>query len=331
LLVPDSFKECMTAREACEVMESGIKKVMPDAICVKVPIADGGEGTLHTLIETAGGKIYHKKVVGPLLEEVNAEYGILGDGRTGVVELATASGIQLVPRDKRNPLITTTFGTGQLIKEVLRRGVKELIIGVGGSATVDGGVGLAKALGIKFLDRQGKEIGFGGVELRKIEFIDVGGRIKTDAKIVVACDVTNSLTGVEGAAYVYGPQKGATKEMVNELDEGLEHLAVIVKQHTGKDVQFIPGSGAGGGIGASLLAFLDVEIKKGVEVVMEYSKVREKMRDADYVFAGEGKMDAQIIFGKAISGIMNLQAGIRSLLLVFAGGWLILSYYMLKD
>jgi len=204
ILAPDSFKECMTAKEACMAMEKGIKRIMPEAICVQVPLADGGEGTLHTMVALTGGKIFQKKVKDPLGNETSGEYGILGDNETGVVELASASGLHLVDVEKRNPLITTTYGTGELIRAALAHGIKKLVIGIGGSATNDGGAGIAQALGVKFLDKDGKEIGFGGGELSKIESIDTSGliMIDKDVEIEVACDVTNPLTGKNGAAYI---------------------------------------------------------------------------------------------------------------------------------
>lgn len=321
ILAPDSFKECMTAKEACMAMERGIKRIMPAAVCVQVPLADGGEGTLYTLVEVTGGKIYKLKVKDPLSNETLGEYGILGDGQTGIVELASASGLHLVPVEKRNPLITTTYGTGELIRAVLAHEIKKLVIGIGGSATNDGGAGIAQALGVKFLDKNGKEIGFGGGELNKIETIDTSALIviDKDLEVEVACDVTNPLTGETGAATIYAPQKGASKEMVAALDRNLEHYANKLKEFLNKDLKNVEGAGAAGGTGAGLMAFLNAKKVKGVEVVLKYCKLEEKIRDADYVFTGEGSIDHQVVFGKTIPGVIALAKKYNKPVIAFAG------------
>jgi glycerate kinase len=321
ILAPDSFKECMTAKEACIAMEKGIKKIMPAAICVHVPLADGGEGTLHTMVALTGGKIFHQKVKDPLGNETAGEYGILGDKETGMVELASASGLHLVGVDKRNPLITTTYGTGELIRAALAHGIKKLVIGIGGSATNDGGAGIAQALGVKLLDKNGKEIGFGGGELSKIGSIDTSGliTIDKDVEIEVACDVTNPLTGKNGAAYIYGPQKGATKEMVEALDRNLEHYAGKIKAYLHKDVKDMEGAGAAGGAGAGLMAFLNAKTVRGIDIVLKYCKLEEKIKDADYIFTGEGSIDHQVTFGKTISGIIDLAKKYNKPVIAFAG------------
>lgn len=321
ILAPDSFKECMTAKEACMAMEKGIKRIMPEAICVQVPLADGGEGTLHTMVALTGGKIFQKKVKDPLGNETSGEYGILGDNETGVVELASASGLHLVDVEKRNPLITTTYGTGELIRAALAHGIKKLVIGIGGSATNDGGAGIAQALGVKFLDKDGKEIGFGGGELSKIESIDTSGliMIDKDVEIEVACDVTNPLTGKNGAAYIYGPQKGATKQMAALLDRNLQHYADKLKEYLNKDVKNIEGGGAAGGAGAGLMAFLNAKKVSGVGLVLQYCNLEEKIKDADFVFTGEGRIDHQVAFGKTISGVIQLAEKYHKPVIVFAG------------
>ncbi|HEX7905817.1 MAG TPA: glycerate kinase [Chitinophagaceae bacterium] len=319
ILASDSFKECMTAKEACVAMEKGIKRIIPGARCVKVPLADGGEGTLNTLVEATGGKLFKQVVKGPLGDNTVAEYGILGDGQTGVIELASASGLHLVPIDKRNPLITTTYGTGELIKTVLSHGIKKLVIGIGGSATNDGGAGIAQALGVKLLDKNGKEIGFGGGELSRIKSIDSSGLIAIDAAIEVACDVTNPLTGKDGAAQVYGPQKGATDEMITILDSNLEHYAAKLKEYLHKDVKNNEGAGAAGGTGAGLMAFLNAKKVSGVGLVLQHCRLEEKIRDADYVFTGEGRIDYQVAFGKTISGVIKLAKEYNKPVIAFAG------------
>jgi len=321
VLAPDSFKESLTALEACDAMESGIKKVCPNATCIKVPMADGGEGTMRTLIAATGGTIFPQTVTGPLGNKITGEYGILGDGKTGIVELASASGLHLVPPEKRNPLLTTTYGTGELIKAALAHGINKLIIGIGGSATNDGGVGLLQALGVKFLNETGQEIGWGGGALAHIRHIDLAGLItrNTELSMEVACDVTNLLTGERGASRVYGPQKGATETMIAALDRGLEHYAAKIKEYLGKEVKEIPGAGAAGGTGAGLLAFLDANLVKGIDLVITHSGLEEKIKSADYIFTGEGSMDRQTAYGKTISGIIALAQKYNKPVIGFAG------------
>jgi glycerate kinase len=308
LLAPDSFKESMTAKEVCEAMERGIKKANSSITCVHVPMADGGEGTMQSLVDATNGKVHSLKVVGPLGNEVEAQYGILGQGEVGILEMASASGIQLVSPDKRNPLITTTYGTGQLIKACLDHGVKKLLIGIGGSATNDGGAGVVQALGGKLLDIQGNELGFGGGELGKLNSIDLSNfdaRLK-DVVIEVACDVANPLCGEKGASNVYGPQKGATPEMIRALDDNLKHYADVIKKQLGKDVLNAPGAGAAGGLGAGLMAFLDGTLKKGIEMVIEYAGLEEKVKSADMVWTGEGSIDFQTQYGKTPLGVATV-------------------------
>lgn len=232
VLAPDSFKESMTAKEVCMAMERGIKKVNDEVTCVHVPMADGGEGTVQSLVDATGGRIHSLMVTGPLGDKVEASYGILGDNETAILEMASASGIHLVPTEKRNPLITTTYGTGELIKDCLEHGVKKILIGIGGSATNDGGVGVIQALGGKLLDNEGNELAFGGGELGKLAHIDLSNFDKRlhDVVIEVACDVSNPLCGEKGASKVFGPQKGATPEIVKELDSNLAHYAHIIEQ-----------------------------------------------------------------------------------------------------
>jgi glycerate kinase len=308
VLAPDSFKESMTAKEACIAMEKGIKRANCNINCIHVPMADGGEGTMQSLVDATNGKVYSLKVVGPLGNEVEAQYGILGDGEIGILEMASASGIQLVPAEKRNPLLTTTYGTGQLIKACLDHGVKKLLIGIGGSATNDGGAGVIQALGGRLLDKQGNELGFGGGELGKLNSIDLknfDSRLK-EVAIEVACDVNNPLCGEKGASNVFGPQKGATKEMIEALDDNLRHYADIIKRQLGKDVLNEPGAGAAGGLGAGLMAFLNGALKKGIEMVIEYAGLEEKVSDADMVWTGEGSIDFQTQYGKTPLGVATV-------------------------
>lgn len=321
VLAPDSFKESMTAKEVAEAMERGIKKVMPHAECVKVPMADGGEGTVQSLIDATSGELIKKKVIGPLGNDVEASFGILGDGKTAVIEMASASGIHLVKKEDRNPLATTTYGTGMLIKEALNRGANHILIGIGGSATNDGGAGMIQALGAKLLDRDGNDIGFGGgalSELYKIDLSCIDKRLH-DTKIEVACDVNNPLIGENGASYVFGPQKGATPEVVEILDENLANYANIIKESFGKDIAKVPGSGAAGGLGAGLMAFLHGELKSGVDLVINATGLEEKMKGADYVFTGEGSIDFQTIYGKTPYGVGVLAKKFNIPVIAFTG------------
>lgn len=321
ILAPDSFKESMTAQQACLAMERGIKKVMPQAICVHAPLADGGEGTLQTLVNAVGGEIFRQKVRGPLGYETTGEFAILSDAVTGVVELASASGLHLVPLKDRNPLITTTFGTGELIKAVVNKGVKKLIVAIGGSSTNDGGAGIAQALGVRFLNDKGNEIGYGGEALLDIVSIDTSQLItkNKDIDVEIACDVINPLTGPHGAAQVYGPQKGATAEMIIRLDHALVNYANRIKECTGKEVEKVAGAGSGGGAGAGMMAFLDAKLVKGIDIMMLYSGLAEKIKSADYVFTAEGSIDYQTAYGKAISGVARLAMKYNKPVIAFGG------------
>lgn len=305
VIAPDSFKESLTALQVAESIERGFKRIFPDAQYVKVPMADGGEGTVQSLVDATGGKIMMKKVTGPLGQPVDAFFGILGNGTTAVIEMAAASGLQLVPNDKRNPLLTTTRGTGELILAALDHGVNHIIIGIGGSATNDGGAGMAKALGAKLLDQKGKEIDEGGGSLRDLASINIAELDSRLAhiKIDVACDVDNPLTGEKGASSIFGPQKGATPEMVAELDKNLAHYAAIIERELGKKINDVPGAGAAGGLGGGLLAFLPSEMKRGIEIVIETTGLSRTVEDADLVITGEGKIDGQTIFGKTPIGV----------------------------
>lgn len=321
VLAPDSFKESMTAKEVCEAMERGIRKANSQIRCIHVPMADGGEGTMQSLVDATGGMVYSKEVVGPLGNNVVAEYGILGNGEIGVIEMASASGIHLVDSEKRNPLITTTFGTGQLIKACLDKGVKKLLIGIGGSATNDGGAGFIQALGGRLLDENGDDLSYGGGALAKLHTIDLSNldeRLKY-VSVEVACDVNNPLCGKEGASYVFGPQKGATREMIEILDQNLSHYAEVIKEQLGKDVISKAGAGAAGGLGAGLMAFLDVKLKSGIEMVIEYANLEEKVRDADMVWTGEGSIDFQTQYGKTPLGVAMIAKKYNKPVIALAG------------
>ncbi|MFW5999644.1 MAG: glycerate kinase [Halanaerobiaceae bacterium] len=305
LIAPDSFKGNLTAMEVATNIEQGIKKGLPQAKTVKLPMADGGEGTVRSLVDASGGKIISHKVTGPLGNKVEAFFGLLQEKKTAVIEMATASGLPLVPEAKMDPSRTTTYGTGELIAAALEYDIEKLIIGIGGSATNDAGVGMAQALGVKFLDSRGKEIGFGGGELKNIETIETSKldpRLK-NIQIEVACDVDNPLYGPEGAAHVYAPQKGAGEEMVKALDKNLRYFAERVRNQLGIDLQSIPGSGAAGGLGAGLVAFLGAELRSGIDIVLEVNKIEEILSGVDVVITGEGKMDGQTVQGKTPIGV----------------------------
>lgn len=308
VIAPDSFKECLPAEGVAQAMARGVRAAAPDAECVLVPMADGGEGTVRALIAATGGTLRQAVVTGPLGEPVEAEFGLLGDGNTAVIEMAAASGLPLVPPERRDPTKTTTYGTGELILAALELGVSRLIIGIGGSATVDGGAGMAQALGARLLDAAGKPIGRGGGELARLAAIDVSDmdpRLKS-LRCTVACDVTNPLVGPRGAAAVYGPQKGATPEMVRLLDANLRRFAEVVRRDLGVDVAEAPGAGAAGGLGAGLMAFLKARLRPGVELVIEAVGLEEKLRGADLVLVGEGMMDEQSAYGKVPVGVARL-------------------------
>lgn len=305
VVAPDSFKGGMTAKEAADAIETGIQPIFPDAEIVKVPMADGGEGTVQSLVDATDGQLIHETVTGPLGTPVDAVYGILGDGQTAVIEMAAASGIQYVDDHTHNPLITTTYGTGELMIAALNRGATQLILGIGGSATNDGGAGMAQALGVQLLDATGTELAPGGGaldQLTRIDLSQVDPRI-ADTQILIASDVTNPLVGPDGASAVFGPQKGATSAMVVQLDANLTHYAAVIQETLGIDLATYPGAGAAGGLGAGLLAFTKSEMRKGIEIVIEYAGLKEKAQGADLVFTGEGGIDFQTKFGKTPYGV----------------------------
>ncbi|QDR79954.1 glycerate kinase [Sporomusa termitida] len=308
VVAPDSYKGSLTAVAVAAAMEQGILTVYPRAKVTKVPIADGGEGTVAALVTATAGQIIRQYVTGPLGDSTEACWGILGDGTTAVIEMAAASGLTLLTKDKRDPRTATTYGTGQLVKAALDRGIRKLIIGIGGSATNDGGAGMAQALGVKFLDSGGNLLLPGGAALAGLASIDLAGidpRL-TEAAILVACDVDNPLCGPQGAAAVYGPQKGATPEMVLELDQALQQFAAVAQTATGKDVARLPGAGAAGGLGAGLLFFTNAELKPGVEIVLNATRFADIVQQADFVITGEGSTDFQTACGKAPVGVAKV-------------------------
>lgn len=323
VIAPDSFKGNLTAREVADAIEVGIRRIMPDVEIVKVPMADGGEGTVQALVDATSGEIITAEVTDPLGNRINAVFGILGnrEPKTAVIEMASASGLPLVPLDKRNPMITTTYGTGELILKTLDIGCKRLIIGIGGSATVDGGAGVAQALGIRLIDKDGNDIPRGGGGLKYLDRIDISGidqRLK-ETEIIVACDVDNPLVGPRGASAVFGPQKGATPEMVEQLDMFLDRYADIIKRDLAVDVKYAPGAGAAGGLGAGLMAFFKAQLKSGIDIVISASGLENSLKDADLVITGEGKIDRQTIYGKTPIGVAKSAKKYGLPVIAFAG------------
>jgi glycerate kinase len=317
VVAPQSLKGSLDAPEVGEAIAVGIRRVWPDANIRVVPVADGGEGTVRALVAATGGTLRHARVTGPLGEPVDAEYGMLGGGRAGtaVIEMAAASGLPLVPPDKRDPRVATTRGTGELMRAALDVGARRLLIGIGGSATNDGGVGMAQALGARLLDGQGNELPAGGAALAHLDRIDTSSldpRLK-DVEIQVASDVTNPLCGPEGASAIYGPQKGATPEMAAELDAALTHYGEALKRDLGADVANTPGAGAAGGLGAGLLAFAHAQLVPGAYLVLETLDFAHILDGAALVFTAEGQLDSQTAYGKAVGAVAGAarKAGAR--------------------
>jgi glycerate kinase len=304
IIAPDSFKGSNSAVLIANSIEKGIRKVISNAEVVKLPIADGGEGTVDALVIGASGIEKEITVINPLGKKIKAKYGILGN-KTAVIEMAAASGLTLVPEKKRNPMITTSYGTGQLIKAALDEDCKKIILGIGGSATNDGGLGMAQALGISFKDNKGNELGYGGGVLESLYKIDTSNldtRLM-DCEIIIACDVTNTLCGAQGASALYGPQKGATPDMVTKLDNNLKRLAEKINEDVNKDIISIEGTGAAGGLAVPLISYCNAKIKSGIETVLDTLNIDKHLPTTDLVITGEGKIDNQSIYGKVPIGV----------------------------
>jgi glycerate kinase len=303
----DSFKGSLSSFELGELIEKGIRKVYEDAEIKKVPIADGGEGTVEALVEGTGGKFIDIEVNNPLMRPVTARYGIIKN-TTAVIEMAAASGLPLIDTSERNPEKTTTYGTGELIKDAIERGCREFIIGIGGSATNDAGLGMMQALGYKFLDKDRKELGAGGEIMEKVTEIDGSGAMPelSECKFLIACDVDNPFYGLMGAAHIYGRQKGADDKMVDSLDNGLKILSKTIKEKLGKDIAELPGAGAAGGLGGGFVAFLGGKLEPGIDIIMKEVKLEEVIEGADFVITGEGRIDFQSVMGKAPIGVSKL-------------------------
>ena len=305
IVAPQAFKESLKAHKVAAAMAEGVRTAIPDIQIVSLPMADGGEGTVKAMIESPGDQTVTTYGLGPLGDKNNAIWGILGDGKTAVIEMAAASGLNRVPENRRDALAASTIGTGELIRAALENGYRRIIIGLGDSATTDGGTGMARALGVKFLDEHNQPIPLGGGGLQRLKHIDITGHhsLIEESTIICACDVTNPLYGPEGAAYIYGPQKGASPEDIKKLDAGLRHLVNIIQRDIGKDVSEIPGGGAAGGLAAGLVAFLNASLQSGIDIVCESIGFEKHLEGADLVITGEGRIDSQTARGKTICGI----------------------------
>ena len=306
LFASDSFKGTLSSEQIITLLDAAAKNVFPDCETMGIPVADGGEGTIDAVISVLHGSIYEVDVHGPLMEEVVSRYGETGNG-AAVIEMAAASGLPMVPVDKRDPRVTTTYGTGELIKTALDRGCRDITIAIGGSATNDGGMGAMRALGIHFLDENGEELPGCGNDLARVADIDISGLHSAvkDARFTIMCDVNNPLTGPDGATYTFGKQKGGSPEILDELEQGMIHYAALIREKVGTDVDQIPGSGAAGGLGAAFCVFLKAEMKSGIETVLDLIHFDELLEGVDLVITGEGRIDWQSAFGKVPSGIGN--------------------------
>lgn len=321
VIAPDSFKESLSAVEVAAHVAEGFLAVWPDADCRQIPMADGGEGSVATVVQALGGSMVEADVTGPMGEPVRASFGLSADGATAFVEMAAASGLELVALEDRNPLLATSYGTGQLIKAALDAGVSGIVMAIGGSATVDGGAGMLQALGATLLDEDGREIGLGGGALGRIAHMSLNGldpRLPA-CRLEVACDVDNPLLGADGAAAVFGPQKGATPQMVAELEGALARFAEVVKTDLGMDVATIRGGGAAGGVGAALVGCLGATMRPGVEMIAEVVGLEQAIREADLVVTGEGRIDHQSLRGKTAVGVAEIAKRHGKPVVVLAG------------
>jgi glycerate 2-kinase len=303
VIAPDSYKESLSALEVAEAIETGFREIFPDANYWKYPMADGGEGTVQAMLDALGGQWHSARVHGPLGKQIDASYGLTAN--LAVIEMAAASGLALLTPQERNPLFTSSQGTGELIRAALDHGARNFLLGIGGSATNDAGAGMLQALGARLLDADGNQLPPGGAALAQLQSIDVSD---LDARLnactfEIACDVVNPLTGPEGASAIFGPQKGATPPMVLQLDQSLKHFAAIIERDFGVMVDQVAGAGAAGGMGATLLAFLDGKLRSGSEIVAEAIGLEDAIRDADLVITGEGRIDSQTIQGKTPMGV----------------------------
>jgi len=322
VIAPQALKGSLTAEEVGQAIALGVQVVYPDAHIDVIPVADGGEGTVQALVDATGGQLAWQTVTSPLGTPVSAFFGLLGDGRTAAIEMAASAGLPLVPLAQRNPRITTTYGVGELLLAAVEHGCRHFIIGIGGSATNDGGAGMAQALGASLLTEQGTTIAHGGAALTTLSHISIKGldpRLQA-CTFEVACDVTNPLCGPTGASAVYGPQKGATPDIVRELDAALDHYADILERDLGQSVRDIPGAGAAGGLGAGLIAFLHATLRPGAQLVLEAVNLEHYVQTADLVITAEGQIDEQTAYGKSVGAVATLAKRYGLPVLALAGG-----------
>ncbi|MFF2890326.1 glycerate kinase [Paenibacillus sp. NPDC057967] len=321
VIAPDSFKGSLSAKEAGLAMERGIRRTYPESVIKVMPMADGGEGTMECLISATEGRFVTRTVLNPLGREIESGFGILGNGTTCIIEMAMSSGLYLIESHERDPLKTTTYGFGQLITAALDQGCREFILAVGGSATNDGGAGMLQALGVKLLGANGEDIGFGGGELSKLHSVQTDGMDPRlgECEFIIACDVDNPFIGPKGASAVFGPQKGATPEMVSQLDESLKHFADVIEQTLGTAIHHIPGTGAAGGLAGGILAFLNGKLESGVAIVARVTGLEEALQRADLVLTGEGRVDFQTVGGKTPYGVAKLAQAHRVPVIILAG------------
>lgn len=318
----DSFKGSLSSFELADSIEIGIKNIYSDAEVLKIPIADGGEGTVEALVKGSNGELVEIIVNNPLMEKIKAKYGIMGNKKTAIIEMAQASGLILINPEQRNPMKATTYGTGELIYDAIKKGCREFIIGIGGSATNDAGLGMLQALGYRFLDENKIELGYGGEILSKVKYIDSSNKITEleECKFLIACDVDNPFYGPNGAAEIYSRQKGATENIVKELDKGLMDLAQIIKTELKIDISHLSGAGAAGGLGGGLVAFLNGKLYSGIDIVLKRIKLEQKLKDVDFVITGEGKLDHQTSMGKAPVGVARIAKKWNIPVIALAGG-----------
>lgn len=324
VIAPDSFKESLTAREVAESIKQGFSRYFPTAQYCCIPMADGGEGTVTSLVDATKGELISTQVCGPLGKQVTANWGILGDGSTAVIEMAQASGLYLVPTHLRNPTLTTSYGTGELINTALNKGVKKIILGLGGSATNDAGAGMMQALGLGLKDKFGTSLPFGGAALAQLHSIDItqlNPKLK-DIEIEIACDVINPLCGESGASAIFGPQKGATEDDIRLLDSALSHFGTYLEKFTQRQLMDIAGSGAAGGLALPLLALTSATLSPGIQLVANAVELEKQLIDADLVITGEGRMDSQSAQGKTPIGVAKLAKKYHLPVIALVGGYL---------
>ena len=332
VIAPQSFKGSISAMNAAKAMETGVRSVLPNAETILIPIADGGDGTLETLVDAMGGNIIEETVTGPVGSKVKASWGALADNKTAVIEMARTSGLALLKADELDPYKSSTYGLGEILSKALDNDYRHFIFGIGGSATNDGGAGLAQALGIKLLNSAGKEISVGGLALKQLDRIDmstIDPRIK-DCTFDVACDVDNPLCGPNGASAIYGPQKGASPEMVEVLDNALQHFSHVIHRDLGTEIKHLPGAGAAGGLGGGMVAFVNASLKNGIDIMLDVLDFHEKISGANLVITGEGQMDYQTVFSKAPIGVAKASKA-KNIPVIGISGSLGMNYQSVHD